>query len=142
MPLLLCSMKMPEAPPSAPDCLSSDQAPTSARLSPQASQVDEITDPELMPLPSDGEDPPRVFPDPMASSAVSQELGEGDPASLSTSLERGFGTPSELSSRIEEQELSENVSLLAEETNRAELGPGETMEGVSAEPLLEDEDST
>ncbi|XP_024420890.2 telomerase Cajal body protein 1 isoform X1 [Desmodus rotundus] len=135
-------MKMPEAPPSAPDCLSSDQAPTSARLSPQASQVDEITDPELMPLPSDGEDPPRVFPDPMASSAVSQELGEGDPASLSTSLERGFGTPSQLSSRIEEQELSENVSLLAEETNRAELGPGETMEGVSAEPLLEDEDST
>ncbi|XP_035888972.1 telomerase Cajal body protein 1 isoform X4 [Phyllostomus discolor] len=135
-------MKTPEAPPLAPDCLSSDQAPTSARLSPQASRMDKNTDPELMPLPSEGDDPPLVFPDPMASPAVSQELGEEDPASLSTSLETGFGTPSELSPRIKEQELSENVSLLAEETNRAELGPGETMEGVSAEPAREDEDST
>ncbi|KAF6098166.1 WD repeat containing antisense to TP53 [Phyllostomus discolor] len=135
-------MKTPAAPPLAPDCLSSDQAPTSARLSPQASRMDKNTDPELMPLPSEGDDPPLVFPDPMASPAVSQELGEEDPASLSTSLETGFGTPSELSPRIKEQELSENVSLLAEETNRAELGPGETMEGVSAEPAREDEDST
>lgn len=103
--------------------------------------MDKNTDPELMPLPSDGDDPPRVFPDPMASPSVSQELGEGDTA-LSTSPETGFGTPSELSPRIKEQELSESASLLAEETNRAELGPGETVEGVSAEPTLEDEDST
>ncbi|KAM8819600.1 telomerase Cajal body protein 1 [Rhynchonycteris naso] len=135
-------MKTPEAPRLVPHCLSSDQAPASACLSPQASPVDKNTDPELMPLPSDGDDPPRVSPDPVAGSAVSQELGEGDPASLSTSLETGFGPSIELSPRIKVQELSENVSLPAEETNRPELGSGEAMEGVSEEPAPEDEGTT
>lgn len=95
-----------------------------------------------MPLQPEGDDTPRVSPDPMAGSAVSQEMEAGDPASLSTSLEIGFCTPSELSPGIKEQELSENVSLPAEETNRPELGPGEAMEGVSEEPAPEDEGST
>lgn len=99
-------------------------------------------DPELMPLTSEGVDPPRVSPDPMAGSAVSQELEEGGPASLAPSLETGVCTPSELSPGIKEQELSENVSLSAEETNGPALEPGEAMEGVSEEPVPEDEGST
>ncbi|XP_023599716.1 telomerase Cajal body protein 1 isoform X2 [Myotis lucifugus] len=104
--------------------------------------MDTNTDPELMPLTSEGDDLPRVSPDPMAGSAVSQEPEEGDPASLSTSPETGVCTPSELSPGIKEQELSENVSLPAEETNGPELGPGEAMEGVSEEPVPEEEGST
>lgn len=126
----------------APDCLISDQAPAPARLSPQASPMDKNTDSELMLPPPDGDDSPRMSPDPTAGSAVSQELGEGDRASLSTPLETGFDTPSELSPRIEEQELSENVNLPAEETNRPESGPGEAMESVSEEPAPEDEGYT
>lgn len=104
--------------------------------------MDKNTDPELMPPPSDVDDPPRMSPDPVAAgSAVSQELEE-DPVFLSTPLETGFGTASELSPRIEEQELSENMSLPAEETNRPELGSGEAMEGVSEEPAPEDEGYT
>ncbi|KAM9211148.1 telomerase Cajal body protein 1 isoform 2-T2 [Dugong dugon] len=131
-------MQTPEAQPLAPDCLPSVHAPAPAILSPQASPMDKNTDSELMPPPPDGDDPPRISPDPVAVSAVSQELGEKGPASLSTLLETGFGTPSELSPRIEEQE-PENASLSAEETNGPELGPGEAMEGVSEEPALEDE---
>ncbi|XP_019520505.1 PREDICTED: telomerase Cajal body protein 1 isoform X2 [Hipposideros armiger] len=133
-------MKTPEAPPLAPDCLPSDQVPAPARLSPQASSMDKNTDPELMPPPSNGGDPPLRSPDPVSGSAVSQELEEGDPASLSIPLETEFGTSSKLSPRIEEQELSENMSLPAEETKRPELGSGETMECVSEEPAPEDEE--
>ncbi|XP_070338504.1 telomerase Cajal body protein 1 [Equus asinus] len=133
-------MKTPKAPVLAPDCLISDQAPAPARLSPQASPMDKNTDSELMLPPPDGDDPPRMSPDPTAGSAGSQELGEGDRASLSTPLETGFDTPSELSPRIEEQELSENVNLPAEETNRPESGPGEAS--VSEEPAPEDEGYT
>uniref|UniRef100_A0A8D1LCN4 Telomerase Cajal body protein 1 n=1 Tax=Sus scrofa TaxID=9823 RepID=A0A8D1LCN4_PIG len=135
-------MKTPEAPVLAPDCLPSDQAPAAARLSPQASSMDKNTNPEQTPPPPDGDDAPRISPDPGAGSALSQELGEGDPASLSTPLEAEFDTPSELSPRIEEQELSEKVSLPAEETNKPELGPGEDMEDVSEEPAPEDEGYT
>uniref|UniRef100_A0A8C3VX92 Telomerase Cajal body protein 1 n=1 Tax=Catagonus wagneri TaxID=51154 RepID=A0A8C3VX92_9CETA len=135
-------MKTPEASVLAPDCLPSDQAPAAARLSPQASSMDKNTNPELTPPPLDGDDPLRMSPDPVAGSAVSQELGEGDPASLSTPLETKFGTPSELSPRIEEQELSEKVNLPAEETSKPELGPGEDMEAVSEEPAPEDEGYT
>lgn len=91
-----------------------------------------------MPPPSDGNDPPHVSPDPMAGSAVSQELGEEDLASLSTPLETGFGTPSEWSPGIGEQELSESVSFPVEGTNRPELG-SEEAKGVSEEPTPEDE---
>ena len=77
----------------------------------------------------------------MAGLALSQELEEGVPASLPTPLETGFGS-SELSSRVEKKELSENVSLPAEETNRPELGPGEDVEGVSEELTPEDEGYT
>lgn len=98
------------------------------------------TDPELMPPPSDGDDPPLMSPDPVSGPAVSQELEEGDPAPLSTPLETGFGTPSKLNPRIEEQELSENMSLPAEETNGPELGSGEAMECVSEEPAAENEE--
>lgn len=132
-------MNTPEAPPLASDCPPSDQAPAPARISSQASPVDKNTDPELMPPPSDGDEPPHMSPDPLAGSAVSQELGEGDLASLSTPLETGFGTPGEWSPGIEEQELSESVSFLAEETNRPELGSEEAIEGVSEEPTPEDE---
>ncbi|XP_042112568.1 telomerase Cajal body protein 1 isoform X2 [Ovis aries] len=135
-------MKTPEAPPLAPDCLPSDQAPAPACLSHQASPMDKNTDPELMPPLRDGDDLPQVSSDPMAGLALSQELEEGVPASLSTPLETGFGPPSELSSRVEEKELSENVSLPAEETNRPELGPGEDVEGVSEELSPEDEGYT
>ncbi|XP_059524724.1 telomerase Cajal body protein 1 [Myotis daubentonii] len=135
-------MKTSEEPPLAPYCLSADKAPASARLSPQASPMDKNTDPELMPLTSEGDDPPRVSPDPMAGSAVSQEPEEGDPASLSTSPETGVCTPSGLSPGIKEQELSESVSLPAEETNGPELGPGEAVGGVSEEPVPEEEGST
>ncbi|XP_039703171.1 telomerase Cajal body protein 1 isoform X2 [Pteropus medius] len=132
-------MKTPETPPLASDCPPSDQAPALARISSQASPVDKNMDPELMPPPSDGDDQPHMSPDPMAGSAVSQEPGEGDLASLSTPLETGFGTPSEWSPGIKEQELSESVSFPAEETNRPELGSEEAIEGVSEEPTPEDE---
>ncbi|XP_058415790.1 telomerase Cajal body protein 1 isoform X3 [Diceros bicornis minor] len=135
-------MKTPEAPLLGPDCLLSDQAPAPAHLSPKPSAVDKNTDPERMLPPPDGDDPPQVSPDPAAGSAVSQELREGDRASLFTPLEIGFGTPSELSPRIEEQELSENVNLPAEETNRPESGPGEAVEGVSEDPAPEEEGYT
>ncbi|XP_062967315.1 telomerase Cajal body protein 1 isoform X2 [Cynocephalus volans] len=137
-------MKTLEAPLVAPDCLPSDQAPAAASLPPQASLMDKDTDPELMPPPPDGDNPPQKSPDPAAGSAVSRELGEVDPASLSAALEAEFDTSSALSPRIEEQELSENASLPAEETNGPELGSGEIMEGrgVSEEPGPEDEGDT
>ncbi|KAL2765781.1 telomerase Cajal body protein 1 [Daubentonia madagascariensis] len=135
-------MKTLEAQLLAPDCLPSDQAPAPAHLSPQVSLMDKNTELELMPPPPDGDDPPQMSPVPAAGSAVSQELGEGDPASLPTPLETEFGTPSELSPRIEKQELSENASLPAEETNGPELGSGEAVEGVSEEAAPEDEGDT
>uniref|UniRef100_A0A8C9DQ68 Telomerase Cajal body protein 1 n=1 Tax=Prolemur simus TaxID=1328070 RepID=A0A8C9DQ68_PROSS len=135
-------MKTSEAQLLAPDCLPSDQASAPAHLSPQVSLMDKNTDPELVPPPPDGEEPPRTSPVPVAASAVSQELGEGDPATLSTPLETECGTPSELSPRIEEQELSENASLPAGETNRPEVGPGEATEAVSEEAAPEDEGDT
>ncbi|XP_004468824.2 telomerase Cajal body protein 1 [Dasypus novemcinctus] len=133
-------MKTPETPPLAPDCSPSAQAPASAPHSPQASPVHKNTDPHLMTPPSDGDDPLRMTPDPAAGSAVSQELGEGNPSSLSTTLEIGFGTPSRLSPRIQEQELSEKASFpVEEETNGPDLESGEAMEGVSEESGAEGE---
>jgi hypothetical protein len=75
--------------------------------------------------------------DSVSALTVSEGLGEGNPAPLSTALEAEFNAP-----RIEEQELSENASLLAEETNGPELESGEAMEGVSEEPALDDEGDT
>uniref|UniRef100_A0A2K6GST3 Telomerase Cajal body protein 1 n=1 Tax=Propithecus coquereli TaxID=379532 RepID=A0A2K6GST3_PROCO len=135
-------MKTLEAQLLAPDCLPSDQASAPAPLSPQVSLMDKNTDPELMPPPPVGDEPPRMSPVPVAGSAVSQELGEGDPATLSTPLETEYGAPTELSPRIEEQDLSENASLPAGETNGPELGSGEAMEGVSEEVAPEDEGDT
>lgn len=134
-------MKTSEEPPLAPYCLSADKAPAPARLSPQASPMDKNTDPELMPLTFERDDPPPVSPDPMVGSPLSRELEEGDPAFLSTSLDTGFCAPSELSPGIKEQELSENVSLPAEDTNRPDLGPGGAVESVCEEPVPEDEGS-
>ncbi|XP_033040607.1 telomerase Cajal body protein 1 [Trachypithecus francoisi] len=144
-------MKTLETQPLAPDCCPSDQDPAPAHPSPHASPMDKNADPELIPPPLEREDPPQLSPDPVAGSAVSQELGEGDPVSLSTPLETEFGAPSELSPQIEEQELSENTrlpaeeanwSLSEEETNRPELGSEEAMEGASGEPAAEDEGDT
>ncbi|XP_073874600.1 telomerase Cajal body protein 1 isoform X4 [Macaca fascicularis] len=144
-------MKTLETQPLAPDCCPSDQDPAPAHPSPHASPMDKNADPELMPPPLEREDPPRLSPDPVAGSAVSQELGEGDPVSLSTPLETEFGAPSELSPQIEEQELSENTrlpaeeangSLSEEEANRPELGSEEAMEDASGEPAAEDEGDT
>ncbi|XP_007523444.1 telomerase Cajal body protein 1 [Erinaceus europaeus] len=129
-------MKTPEEPGLAPDCLSSDQPPASAQLSPQASPRHEDADPELMPPPCDGHDPPRVSPDPQAGS---QELAAGDPAALSTPLGTACGPPAGLSPRIEEPEPSGNVSLPAEETDRPDWSPEEAVEGVSEDPGAEDE---
>uniref|UniRef100_A0A1D5QZV1 Telomerase Cajal body protein 1 n=2 Tax=Macaca TaxID=9539 RepID=A0A1D5QZV1_MACMU len=144
-------MKTLETQPLAPDCCPSDQDPAPAHPSPHASPMDKNADPELMPPPLEREDPPRLSPDPVAGSAVPQELGEGDPVSLSTPLETEFGAPSELSPQIEEQELSENTrlpaeeangSLSEEEANRPELGSEEAMEDASGEPAAEDEGDT
>lgn len=138
-PRFLGSMSAPETPGLAPDRLAADLAPAPARLSPQASPTDENTDPELLPPPAAGDDPPRSSPDPTAGS---QEPGEGGSASASTAPEAGLATPSELSPRIEEPELCENVSLPAEEPNGPESGPGEAVEGVSEDPAPEDEGYT
>ncbi|XP_037347932.1 telomerase Cajal body protein 1 [Talpa occidentalis] len=133
-------MKTPEEPLLAPDSLPSDQAPAAAHRSPQTSPMDKNTDPELIPPPPDGDDPSRISPDPITGSAVSQELEEKDPASSSTPLETA---PTEMSPRAQEQELSEKVSLPAQETNRPALEPEEAMEeGVSEEPAPEDEGYT
>lgn len=144
-------MKTLETQPLAPDCCPSDQDPAPAHPSPHASPMNKNADSELMPPPPERGDPPRLSPDPVAGSAVSQELREGDPVSLSTPLETEFGSPSELSPRIEEQELSENTSLPAEEANGSlseeeangpELGSGKAMEDTSGEPAAEDEGDT
>uniref|UniRef100_G1RF80 Telomerase Cajal body protein 1 n=1 Tax=Nomascus leucogenys TaxID=61853 RepID=G1RF80_NOMLE len=144
-------MKTLETQPLAPDGCPSDHDPAPAHPSLHASPMDKNADSELMPPPPEREDPPRLSPDPVAGSAVSQELGEGDPVSLSTPLGTEFGSPSELSPRIEEQELSENTSLPAEEANGSlseeeangpELGSGEAMEDTSGEPAAEDEGDT
>ncbi|ELW63593.1 telomerase Cajal body protein 1 [Tupaia chinensis] len=129
-------MKTQEAPLLAPDCLPADQVPAAASLPAQPSPMDENTDPELMPPPPDGDDPPRLSPEPVASSAASPELGEVD---LAVHLETQPGTPSELNPPIEEQELSENANLPAEETNGMELGSGEAVEDGPEEPAQEDE---
>jgi hypothetical protein len=99
--------------------------------------MDKNADPELMPPPSDGDNQSRMSSDSVSALTVSEGLGEGNPAPLSTPLEAEFNAP-----RIEEQELSENASLLAEETNGPELESGEAMEGVSEEPALDDEGDT
>ncbi|XP_055970854.1 telomerase Cajal body protein 1 [Sorex fumeus] len=135
-------MKTPGEPLVSPDCFSSDLAPAPAPLSPQASLMDKSTDPEPMPPSSGGADPPSKSPDSVAGSALPQELGEGDPASVATPLETGFITPSELSPRTEEQELSRNVSPPEEETNTLEVDAGEAMEGVAEAPDPEDEGYT
>ena len=135
-PRVLGSMNTPEAPGFAPD---PDPAPAPARLSPQASLTDKDPDPELVPPPADGDEPPRLSPDPKAGSAGSQETGEGGSASISAPPETGFGTPREPSPPVEEPELSENVSPPAEQTDRPELGPGEPTAGVSEEAPPEDE---
>ncbi|XP_046945916.1 telomerase Cajal body protein 1 [Lynx rufus] len=131
-------MNTPEAPVLAPDP-APDPAPAPARLSPQASLTDKDPDPELVPPPADGDEPPRLSPDPKAGSAGSQETGEGGSASISAPPETGFGTPREPSPPVEEPELSENVSTPAEETDRPELGPGEPTAGVPEEAPSEDE---
>ncbi|XP_021570290.1 telomerase Cajal body protein 1 [Carlito syrichta] len=135
-------MKTLEAHLLAPDCLPSDQALAPAPLSPQTSPMDQNTNSERVPPSPDGDDPTRLAPDLVAVSAMSQEAREGHPASLSTPPETEFDTPSELSPRTEEQELSENASLPAEETNGPELGSGEALEGVSEDPTAEDEGDT
>uniref|UniRef100_F7DDC2 Telomerase Cajal body protein 1 n=1 Tax=Callithrix jacchus TaxID=9483 RepID=F7DDC2_CALJA len=141
-------MKTLETQPLAPDCCPSDQDPAAAHPSPHAFPMDKNADPELMPPPSERDDPPRLSPYPVAGSAVSQEPGEGDPVSLSTPLETEFGPPSEMSPRIEKQELSENGSLTAEEANGSlfeeevngpGLGSGKAMEDASGEPTADDE---
>ncbi|XP_029783013.1 telomerase Cajal body protein 1 isoform X2 [Suricata suricatta] len=130
-------MSKSEAPLLAPDPA---PAPAPASLSPQASLTDKNPDPELMPPPADGDEPPpRLSPDPTTGVAGSQEGGEEVSASASAPLETGFGTPRELSPRVEEPERSENVSPPAEETDRPELGPGEAAAGVSEEAPPEDE---
>ncbi|XP_042822087.1 telomerase Cajal body protein 1 [Panthera tigris] len=129
-------MNAPEAPVLAPD---PDPAPAPARLSPQASLTDKDPDPEPIPPPADGDEPPRLSPDPKAGSAGSQETGEGGSASISAPPETGFGTPREPSPPVEEPELSEDVSPPAEETDRPELGPGEPTAGVSEEAPPADE---
>lgn len=128
-------MDTPEAPLLAPA-----PAPAPARLSPQAPPTDKDPHPDLMPPPADGDEPPpRLSPDPTAGSAGSQDGGEEGSASASAPLETGFGTRRELSPRVEEPEVSENVSPPAEETDRPELGPGEAAAGVSEEAPPEDE---
>ncbi|XP_023369771.1 telomerase Cajal body protein 1 isoform X2 [Otolemur garnettii] len=114
-------------------------ARASDSLRPTVSLMDKNTDLEVMPPPPDGDSLPHRSPVSVAGSAVSQQLGERDPASLSTPLETESGILSESSPRIEKQKLSENVSLPAEETNRPDLGSGEAMEGVSEEAFPEDE---
>ncbi|KAL0623889.1 Telomerase Cajal body protein 1 [Plecturocebus cupreus] len=138
------SMKSLEMQPLAPDGCPSDQDPAPAHASPHASPMDKNVDPELIPPPSETDNPPRSCG---WLSCVSGARG-GDPLSLSTPLKTEFGPPSELSPRIEEQELSENGSLTAEkangslleeEVNGPELGSGKAMEDASGEPTAEDE---
>ncbi|XP_012966858.1 telomerase Cajal body protein 1 isoform X1 [Mesocricetus auratus] len=119
-----------------PDSLSSDQAPAPV---PQGSPVDENTDSEPVPQPCGGDDRSQVAADSVAGSVVFQEPQQGHPLPLSAPLEVEFNTPGELSPRIEEQELSENVSLPVEDTNQPELASGEDVEGVSEEPGPVDE---
>lgn len=143
LPRFLCSMKTSEEQLLAPDSLPLDQAPVPACLSPHASPMDKNTEPEFIPPPPGGDDDlPQMSPDPVAGSAVPQELGEENPASLSTPLEIEFDAPRELSPQIKKQELDENASSPAEKTSVPELGSEEAMEGVSEETAPEDEEDT
>ncbi|KAM4823758.1 telomerase Cajal body protein 1 isoform X1 [Urocitellus parryii] len=135
-------MKTSEEQLLAPDSLPLDQAPVPACPSPHASPMDKNTDPEFIPPPPGGDDLPQRSPDPVAGSASSQELGEENPASLSTPLETEFDTPHELSPHIKKQELDENASSPAEKMSVPELGSEEAMEGVSEEAAPEEEEDT
>lgn len=136
-PRLLYRMKTSEERLSAPDSIHSDQAPA---LVPQASPVDKNTDSELLPLPCSGDEQCQIATDSVADSVVCPEPQQGDSVPLSSApSEVEFSTPDELSPRIEEQELSENVSHPVEETNQPALESGEAVEGVSEEPGPVDE---
>ncbi|EHB04498.1 Telomerase Cajal body protein 1 [Heterocephalus glaber] len=127
-------MKMSEERLSSPDGLPSYQTLAPAGPSPQDSLMDKNTDPQLIPPSPNRDDPPPTSPDPFAGPAVSQELGEGDPASPSAPLEAKFDTPRDSSPPIRKQEFSENASLPTEETNGPELGAGEAEENTSEDP--------
>lgn len=88
--------------------------------------MDKNTDPELMPPLRDGDDLPQVSSDPIAGLALSRGWRKGSQLLSPLPWKQEFGPPSELSSRVEEKELSENVSLPAEETNRPGWGPEKT----------------
>ncbi|XP_008854012.2 telomerase Cajal body protein 1 isoform X2 [Nannospalax galili] len=138
-PYSLSRMKTSEERPLAPDSIPGDQAPAPA---PKASPANQNTDSELLPLPGGGDEQPQVSRDEVAGSVVSQVLGQGDPAFLSTSREVELNAPGELSPRIEEQELSENAIPPAEETNLLDLESAEAMEDVCEEPAAHDERDT
>ncbi|CAO2643775.1 Telomerase Cajal body protein 1 [Lemmus lemmus] len=130
-------MKTSEERLSAPNSIPSDQAPAPM---PQGSPVDKNTDSELLPPPCSGDEQCQIATDSVADSVVCPEPQQGDSVPLSSApLEVEFSTPGELSPRIEEQELSENVSHPVEETNQPALESGEAVEGVSEEPGPEDE---
>ncbi|XP_038183507.1 telomerase Cajal body protein 1 isoform X2 [Arvicola amphibius] len=133
-------MKTSEEQLSAPDSIPSDQAPSPV---PQGSPVDKNIDSELLPPPCSGDEQCQIATDSVADSVVCPESQQGDSVPLSSALlEVEFNTPGELSPRIEEQELSENVSLPVEETNQPALESGEAVEGVSEEPGPVDEGDT
>lgn len=97
--------------------------------------MDKNTDSELLPPPCSGDEQCQIATDSVADSVVCPEPQQGDSVPLSSApLEVEFNTPGELSPRIEEQELSENVSHPVEETNQPALESGEAVEGVSEEP--------
>ncbi|KAL1779595.1 telomerase Cajal body protein 1 [Sigmodon hispidus] len=107
----------------APDSLPSAQAPAPV---PQDSPVDKNTDSELVPPPCSGDEQSQIATDSVTASIVSQEPQQEDPVPLSAPLEvESNNSPGELSPRIEEQELSEDVSLPIAETNQPELESGE-----------------
>ncbi|XP_002719032.3 telomerase Cajal body protein 1 isoform X2 [Oryctolagus cuniculus] len=120
LPHCFCSMKASEAQPSAPG----DQAPAAAGQSPRASSVDKTPDPEPMPPAPEGSDRPRASPGAVPGSGFPQELGAGDPDSLSA-LQAEFDT--ELGPPVQEQELGEEASLAAEAAD------GAAAEGLSEE---------
>lgn len=134
-------MKTSEERLSAPDSsIPSDQAPAPV---PQGSPVDKNTDSEQLPPPCSGDEQCQIATDPVADSVVCPEPQQRNSVPLSSApSEVEFSTPGELSPRIEEQELSENVSRPVEETNQPALESGEAVEGVSEEPDPVDEGDT
>lgn len=119
----------------APDSLPSDLGPAPV---PQGSPAGKNTDSEPVPPPCGGDEQSQLAIDLVAGSVVSQELQQGD----SAPLEVESNTSSELSPRIEDPQVSGNVSLPVEETNRPVLESGEATEGVSEEPAEMDEGDT